>query len=278
MGKIRHNEDDQHVSTKYRNFQEFLDNEQYSMKSILSYERIFGKGFISVGGFKSTEEITKRLNLKPGDKVLDVGCGIGGGDFYLAEKFGASCYGVDLSENVIKIAQNKLKDVDVKNVEFDVADITTINIPDESYDVIYSRDTILHIKEKQDLFNKFFKWLKPGGKLLITDYCCTEDEWTSEFTNYVKNRGYFLLTLKEYENHIQNSGFERVEAINNNKMFLECLRKELNIIEEMRTENLDELWNEELYEYRKQGWNAKIKRAEDGMHIWGLIFAQKPQK
>ena len=38
-------------------------------------------------------------------------------------------------------------------------------------------------------------WLKPGGKLFITDYCCTEEPWSDI---YVKQRGYILLSPKEY--------------------------------------------------------------------------------
>jgi phosphoethanolamine N-methyltransferase len=65
--------------------QEFLDHKQYTLDGILKYERIFGDGFISTGGRHSTEEFLKSLDLKPGQPVLDVGCGIGGGDVLMAQ-------------------------------------------------------------------------------------------------------------------------------------------------------------------------------------------------
>lgn len=41
-------------------------------------------------------------------------------------------------------------------------------------------------------------WLKPGGKLLISDYCCGEKPWTPAFQDYVKQRGYILYTPPQY--------------------------------------------------------------------------------
>ena len=38
----------------------------------------------------------------------------------------------------------------------------------ESFDVVYTRDCIIHIREKAELFSRFFKWLKPGGKLMVS--------------------------------------------------------------------------------------------------------------
>ncbi|CAM6096163.1 unnamed protein product [Calypogeia fissa] len=69
-----------------KSFQQFLDSVQYTSTGILRYERIFGPGFVSTGGIKTTEEFVKSLDLKAGSKVFDVGCGLAGGDFYMAEK------------------------------------------------------------------------------------------------------------------------------------------------------------------------------------------------
>jgi len=158
-----------------KDFQRFLDNVQYKSSGILRYERVFGEGYVSTGGFgnsiltllssyghtylyclsvifmflfsltETTKEFVAKMDLKPGQKVLDVGCGIGGGDFYMAENFDVHVVGIDLSVNMISFALERA--IGLKcSVEFEVADCTTKTYPDNSFDVIYSRDTILHIQ------------------------------------------------------------------------------------------------------------------------------------
>ena len=87
----------------------------------------------------------QKLELKPGQKVLDVGCGIGGGDFYMAENFDVEVIGIDLSINMISFALERAIGLNC-SVEFEVADCTKKTYPENTFDVIYSRDTILHIQ------------------------------------------------------------------------------------------------------------------------------------
>lgn len=82
----------------------FLDGQRYTAENIGRYEFVFGKGFISPGGPKATEELVSRLELKPGSSVLDVGCGVGGSAFYIARTYDCFVYGVDLSVNMILTA------------------------------------------------------------------------------------------------------------------------------------------------------------------------------
>jgi phosphoethanolamine N-methyltransferase len=94
---------------------------------------------------ETTKEFVDKLDVKPGHKVLDVGCGIGGGDFYMAENYDAHVVGIDLSINMVSFALERA--IGRKcSVEFEVADCTTKMYPDNTFDVIYSRDTILHIQ------------------------------------------------------------------------------------------------------------------------------------
>ena len=63
----------------FKTIKEFFDHKQYSLNSILRYEKIFGQGFVSTGGCETTDGFLKTLDLKENMRVLDVGCGIGGG-------------------------------------------------------------------------------------------------------------------------------------------------------------------------------------------------------
>lgn len=101
---------------------------------------------------ETTKEFVAKLELKAGQKVLDVGCGVGGGDFYMAEKFDVEVVGVDLSINMISRAIERA--IGLKyNVEFDCADCTKKTYPEKTFDVIYTRDAMLHIKVRNFLFH-----------------------------------------------------------------------------------------------------------------------------
>ncbi|OQS02797.1 phosphoethanolamine N-methyltransferase [Thraustotheca clavata] len=258
-----------------QSFQRFLDSQQYSNKSITRYEKIFGEGYVSTGGQDTTTEFVAKLNLAKGERVLDVGCGIGGGDFYMAKTFGVSVVGIDLSTNMVHRAlETSLKDPSI-DCEFEICDATTVEYPDESFDVVYSRDTILHIADKKALFAKFYRWLKPGGRLLISDYCCGQhDKQTDRFKAYVSSRGYHLLTPAEYGNVIASVGFTHVEAQDRTEHFVQVLKTELDRTMLNKDTFIAETSAKDFQDI-VDGWESKLVRCADGDQKWGLFFARK---
>ncbi|KAI4329995.1 hypothetical protein MLD38_028311 [Melastoma candidum] len=256
-----------------RGFQRFLDNSQYKCSGILRYERVFGQGFVSTGGIDTTKEFVEKLNLKPGQKVLDVGCGIGGGDFYMAENFDVEVIGIDLSINMVSFALERA--IGLKcSVEFEVADCTKKTYPENSFDVIYSRDTILHIQDKPALFQSFFKWLKPGGKVLISDYCKRAGIPSPEFADYIKQRGYDLHDVKAYGQMLKDAGFSDVVAEDRTEQFMKVLQKELAAVEKDKEAFISD-FSKEDYDDIVGGWKAKLVRSSSGEQKWGLFIAQK---
>ncbi|CAL9146762.1 phosphoethanolamine N-methyltransferase [Musa acuminata AAA Group] len=256
-----------------RGFQRFLDNVQYKSNGILRYERVFGDGFVSTGGIETTKEFVAKLELKPGQKVLDVGCGIGGGDFYMAENFDVDVVGIDLSINMVSFALERAIGRKCA-VEFEVVDCTKKTYPENTFDVIYSRDTILHIQDKPTLFRSFFKWLKPGGKLLISDYCKKLGAPSDDFAAYIKQRGYDLHDVDAYGQMLKNAGFNKVIAEDRTNQFLEVLQRELDAVE-MDKEVFIRDFSQEDYDEIVNGWKAKLKRSSVGEQRWGLFIAQK---
>ncbi|KAF8398992.1 hypothetical protein HHK36_014857 [Tetracentron sinense] len=294
-----------------KGFQRFLDNVQYKCSGILRYERVFGEGFVSTGGIDTTKEFVAKLELKPGQKVLDVGCGIGGGDLYMAENFDVEVIGIDLSINMVSFALERA--IGRKcSVEFEVADCTKKEYPDNTFDVIYSRDTILHIQvsslflslsltddfDKPALFKTFFKWLKPGGKVLISDYCKRSGPPSQEFREYIKQRGYDLHGVEEYGQILKDAGFDEVIAEDRTDQvqielslslslslnvctiwaseanFIKVLRRELDAVEKGKDAFIRD-FSKEDYNEIVGGWKAKLIRSSSGEQSWGLFFAKK---
>ncbi|KAG2411176.1 Phosphomethylethanolamine N-methyltransferase [Vigna angularis] len=256
-----------------RGFQRFLDGVEYSHKSILRYEQMYGPGFVSTGGLETTKEIVTKLGLKPGQKVLDVGCGVGGGDFYMAGHFDVEVVGIDLSINMISLAIERAIGLNYA-VEFDCADCFKKSYPDNTFDVIYTRDTMLHVKDKPTLFRSFYKWLKPGGKILITDYCKSARSPSSEFAEYIKKGGYYLHDMTAYGKMLEDAGFDDLIVEDQTDQFVKTLEKELDALEKKKEDFIRE-FGEDDYNEIVERWKAKQSRGESKEQMWGLFIAKK---
>ncbi|XP_052818692.1 uncharacterized protein LOC128244694 isoform X2 [Mya arenaria] len=262
------------INNGYKTFQEFLDNQQYSLNGILRYEKIFGRTFVSTGGIDTTKDFVSRLDLQPGQVVLDIGCGIGGSAFYMVKEFGVKVVAIDLSANMINIGMDRAREMDINEdeVQFEIADATKREYEPNTFDVIYSRDTILHIPDKLALFKQFFKWLKPGGKLFISDYCCSDGDHSDQFKDYVKQRGYNLLSPARYGKVLEEAGFTRVDAQDRTDLFVQSLEKELIVAEDIREDFVKE-FSQDDFDYIVNGWKDKVGRTQD--QRWGVFYAEK---
>eukprot|EP01083_Nonionella_stella_P042843 115632_1 len=260
---------------------QFLDTRQYTRRGVLVYEKVYGQNFISAGGVCTTQEfVDKYLDLKYGQSVLDVGCGIGGSAFYIAQHFAVYVLGIDLSSNMIQIANERLQPEKTKfdsnaSVSFELCDATKRNFPDHSFDVIYSRDAILHIYDKLALFKSFFKWLKPGGTLFITDYCCGNPPYSRAFRQYVHRFQYHLHTISEYTQIINKAGFIQLDGNDATNEFCRTLQIELDHVQQIKSEFIAE-FSQHDYDHIVNGWKDKLVRCCEGDQTWGKFCARKP--
>jgi len=248
--------------------QDFLDSSQYLAASILHYESVYGEDFVSPGGQAMASEMIGRMALKPGACVLDVGCGLGGSAFVMARDFGLLVDGIDLSKNMLALANEKLAANGLSgSVKLQWGDCLEMDRVGH-YDAVYSRDVFLHIEDKQRLFTVLHAALNQGGTLLFTDYCCSPKPWSDEFNGYVEDRGYSLHTTGEYAELITNAGFEQVVAEDITARFIEILHSDIERIEQS---DMDRETRREL----QQSWQQKVARAEAGYQRWGLFTARK---
>jgi len=100
--------------------------------------------------------IIKKLNLKPGQKVLDIGCGWGGMAFEIARQSQCEVTGISLSENQIKYCKEKAKELNLDNqARFELLDYRSVN---SKFDRIVSVGAFEHFGKK--FYKTFFKKVK----------------------------------------------------------------------------------------------------------------------
>ncbi len=113
------------------------------------------------------DHIIKKLNLKPNQRVLDIGCGWGTLAIDIAKKTQCEVVGITLSENQLKYAKQKAKEMNLENqVDFRLADYRQLN---EKFDRVVSVGMFEHVGRKfyKKYFNKVFEFLNEDGVALI---------------------------------------------------------------------------------------------------------------
>ncbi len=158
---------------------------------------------------------TALAELKPGEVVLDLGSG-GGIDVLLSARRvgpGGKAYGLDMTDEMLALANANKAKAGVGNVEFLKGEIENIPLPDNSVDVIISNCVINLSADKDRVFAEAFRVLKPGGRLAVSDVV-TRGAIPPEIRKSV------LLWVgcvagaledREYRAKLAAAGFERIE-------------------------------------------------------------------
>lgn len=138
--------------------------------------------------------------FKPGFKVLDIGCGNGRFIKSLDEAgVDYEYHGIDFSENLIKQAQQQFP-----QHSFEVADMRALDFDAASFDMVVSIAAFHHLtskKERQDLLDNIYLWLKPGGYLFMTNWNLLQKKYLKHILkNFSQKRSWndFFIPWKKY--------------------------------------------------------------------------------
>lgn len=156
-------------------------------------------------------------SLKKGETVLDLGSGPGMDCFLAAQRVGpeGKVIGIDMTPEMIKKARANAQKANYQNVEFRLAEIENLPVPDNSVDIIISNCVINLSPDKKKVFKEAFRVLKPGGRLMISDLVLERPlpiHIQNSAAAYISCLAGAVLK-KEYLNFIKKAGFQKIKIV-----------------------------------------------------------------
>jgi SAM-dependent methyltransferase len=160
---------------------------------------------------------TATANLREGEVVVDLGSGGGLDVFVAAKKVGprGRAIGIDMTPQMIDLARRNAAKAGVTNVEFHLASIDNLPLPDASADIVISNCVINLASDKQKVFREIARILKPGGRVAVSDIALKKPlprELAEDVMSYVGCIA-GAIAIDEYDHGLKSAGFAHVQIL-----------------------------------------------------------------
>jgi cyclopropane-fatty-acyl-phospholipid synthase len=161
------------------------------------------------------EYVRRLLNIQPGERVLDIGCGWGSNMLYLAAHTEGIFEGITLSsqQRAELLLRAKTRGLDSR-IQISLCHVEELDLPAESMDTILFSGSIVHMRQREQIHRMVARLLKPGGRLLISDCyfpAHARGNRDSDATDHIfyQTLGYcLLLNLHEELAFIEKAGLD----------------------------------------------------------------------
>src|SRR5437763_6807006 len=205
---------------------------------------------------------TALAELKPGEKVLDLGSG-GGIDVLLsARRVGPTgfAYGLDMTDAMLELAERNRIEANVENVRFLKGVIEDIPLPDNAVDVVISNCVINLSADKGQVLREAYRVLSPGGRFAVSDIVIQGQIPSALRTDLESWAGCIAGALEEetYRQLLSSAGFTDIE------------------VEVTRRYSLDDM-SEDGMSVSIAALSVDVRGEVDGKFVSAFVRARKPQ-
>ncbi|MCL5778273.1 methyltransferase domain-containing protein [Limibaculum sp. FT325] len=256
------------------------EGDLYDDRHIAFLERLWGEGYLSPGGVDEIRRTLSGIDLA-GKTVLDIGCGAGGITVELARTFGAAhVIGIDVEEPGCATARRRVAKAGLDGrVEIRKVEPGPLPLPDASVDVVFSKDSIVHIHDKDFLAREVFRVLKPGGWFAASDWLISHDgEPSPEMKTYLaaEDLDFGMASPRRYREALAAAGFTDIVLDNRNPFFRVEMRKDLARLEGPERAEFDAMLSPAEIDRQIRTWKTMIVVLDTGEHCPHLFRAHKP--
>jgi ubiquinone/menaquinone biosynthesis C-methylase UbiE len=161
-----------------------------------------------------TEKTLRRMDLHPGERVLDLGCGSGWATRLLARAVGeepkdiGQVVGVDISDEMIRQARAASKDFD--NVTFVIGSAAQIPCEENSFDKVLSVESFYYYRDQDQALDELFRVMAPRGRLFVLINLYKDNPYSLQWVPKLKVPVH-IRSAAEYVELLQKHAFENVE-------------------------------------------------------------------
>jgi len=222
------------------------------------------------------EHLAQAAGMASGRKILDVGCGFGASSIYLATKYNAAAIGITISPVQVEMASKAASTANV-NAKFLLMDAQAISI-DQSFDVVWSVESISHYQEREKFFASAARLLNPGGTLAIIDWFKKGNLKPAEHKKFIqpieKGMHVELQTMEQYKTVLAANRLQITQSEILNKNCAKTWDLCLDIIKKKSFWALAAQNGPEFIDYLK-AFRAMRAGFASGNFVYGLLVAKK---
>lgn len=243
-------------------------------------EAVWGEGFLSPGGPEEVSRVVAGLDLT-GRSILDIGCGSGGIDCLLVETHGAGFVtGIDVEDTVLNAARARAEKKGLANrAGFVKVAPGPLPFAPATFDMVFSKDSIVHIPDKHMLARDVFRVLKSDGWFAASDWLIGHDgEPSPAMKEYIAAEGldFGMASPTRYRDALEAAGFTDIAITSRNAWYRETAKAE---IERMRGPLYAEVVTKLGKDYVDHNigiWAKMLSVLESGEHCPTHLRARKP--
>lgn len=227
---------------------------------------------------RTSEIVAAEAGLDSSSHVLDVGCGCGNFLMGIARRTGCRGVGLDLSEERIKFAREKLAGEPGLDLRFDHGSATELPYPDGEFSHAVSQDALFLVPDKPRSHAEIFRVLRPGGVLAFSDFLQPKPEVSARARRHVYDRvrwngGFSFLG---YQQALASAGFEVMLARNVVAHLGQTYRVLGRTARQTAQTTKDPAERDWMLAFAESCQEIQLAIA-DGEFGWGIFVARKPE-